>query len=331
MNRVLFDFSFLPKMAAENTNYTLELQLPVWSTYLLEGCQHFMIYPLTMLAILIVLYYPLLFSFSVLYMGSAYYAFCRKLYDLPDDIKSEQWRKPRKMLALVSDVVGKLLHGYEVCGIENLPEGPAILLYYHGALTVDYYLLVLRIYRLTGRFCYSVVDHLLFNMPGLQRYFHINYCSHPTREDCVELLRKGNLVGIAPGGLREQNYGDHTYKLVWGKRKGFAQVAIDAKVPIIPVFTQNIREGYRTYGRIRIMKWIYERTRTIFFPVYGLIPVKLWTHIGQPIPYDPNITADELAEKAKKAVEALRDKHQKIPGSILRALWERFEVHHKDE
>lgn len=51
-----------------------------------------------------------------------------------------------------------------------------------------------------------------------------------TREECVEILKKGYLLGIAPGGLREQNYGDNTYQLIWGKRKGFAQVAIDAKV-----------------------------------------------------------------------------------------------------
>ncbi|KAJ7338835.1 hypothetical protein JRQ81_012737 [Phrynocephalus forsythii] len=332
MDRMLFDFSFLPKMAAENTNYTVGLQqLPSWSIYALEGGQHFMIYPLTMLVLGIVLYYPLLFCFCVLYMGSAYYAICKKLYDLPDDVQSERWTKPRKSITFISGVFGKILHGHEVCGVENLPEGPAILLYYHGALTVDYFLFVSRIYRLTGRFCCSVIDHFLFKMPGIQQYLRVNNCIHPTREECVEILKKGNLVGIAPGGLREQNYGDHTYKLIWGKRKGFAQVAIDAKVPIVPVFTQNIREAYRTYGHIRIMYWIYEKTRSFFFPIYGLIPVKLRTHIGKPIPYDPNITADELAEKARKGVEALRDKHQKVPGSILRALWERFEVHRKEE
>ncbi|XP_015269395.1 PREDICTED: transmembrane protein 68-like [Gekko japonicus] len=151
-----------------------------------------------------------------------------------------------------------------------------------------------------------------------------------TKEECVEMLKKGHLISIAPGGLREQNYGDNTYRLVWGKRKGFAQVAIDAKVPIIPMFTQNIQEGYRSYGNIWPMRWLYERTRILFFPSYGFIPVKLRTYIGEPILYDPSITAEELAEKTKMAIEALRDKHQKIPGNIGRALWERFEKHHKD-
>lgn len=50
------------------------------------------------------------------------------------------------------------------------------------------------------------------------------------------------------------------------------------------------------------MRWLYEKTRLILFPVFGPIPVKLRTHIGEPIPYDPNITAEELAEKVSLSV-----------------------------
>uniref|UniRef100_A0A8D0BUI7 Phospholipid/glycerol acyltransferase domain-containing protein n=1 Tax=Salvator merianae TaxID=96440 RepID=A0A8D0BUI7_SALMN len=147
--------------------------------------------------------------------------------------------------------------------LENLPEGPAVLIFYHG-VPVDYYLLVLRIYRLTGRFCYSTVDHAVFTIPGLKIFLHAHRVDHPTREECVEILKEGNLLGIGPGGVREQNYGDNNYKLIWRKRKGFADVAIKAKV-------------------------------------------------------------------TKAAVESLRDRHQKIPGSIWRALKERFDWLHKYE
>uniref|UniRef100_A0A8C5S2Z1 Uncharacterized protein n=1 Tax=Laticauda laticaudata TaxID=8630 RepID=A0A8C5S2Z1_LATLA len=91
------------------------------------------------------------------------------------------------------------------------------------------------------------------------------------------------------------------------------------------MFTQNIREGYIAYGNIRPMRWLYERTRWFAFPLYGMFPVKFITHIGKPIRYDPDITAEQLAEKTQKANEALRDKHQKIPGSILHAIRQRFE------
>ncbi|XP_060631310.2 DGAT1/2-independent enzyme synthesizing storage lipids-like [Anolis sagrei] len=312
-------------------NSTLGQESSTWLVSLLGEQLNFMMYPLTVLMILIILYYPILFTFSFLYMSSAFYYICGKIGNFPDDGSSKLWDMPKRTLAIVSGVLGKILHGYEICGVENLPKGPAVIVYYHGGLAIDYYLFVLGLYRITGRFCCSVLDHLLFYLPGLKQFLHINQCYHPTREECVALLKQGHLLGIAPGGVREQNYGDNTYKLLWGKRRGFAQIAIDAKVPVIPVFTQNIREGYIIYGNTRLTRWIYEQTRVLSFPVYGIIPVKLRTHIGQPIPYDPNITAEELAEKAKMAVEALRDKHQRIPGSILRALRERFEVHHKSK
>ncbi|XP_034615468.1 transmembrane protein 68-like [Trachemys scripta elegans] len=166
---------------------------------------------------------------------------------------------------------------------------------------------------------------------GIQLYLNLLPGLHSGRDESVEILKKGNLLGVAPGGGREAFFSDENYNLLWGNRKGFAQVAIDAKVPIIPLFTQNIREGYRTFGKIGFFRWFYERSRLPLIPVYGGFPVKLRTYIGDPIPYDPNITATELVEKTKIAIETLRDKHQELPGSILRALLERFDKHQKED
>uniref|UniRef100_A0A8D0GPR7 Transmembrane protein 68 n=1 Tax=Sphenodon punctatus TaxID=8508 RepID=A0A8D0GPR7_SPHPU len=78
-------------------------------------------------------------------------------------------------------------------------------------------------------------------------------------------------------------------------------------------------------------KWLYERTRLPIVPVYGGFPVKLRTYIGEPIPYDPTITAEELVEKTQMAIQTLIDRHQKPPGSILRALLERLDKQQKDD
>ncbi|TKS76377.1 Transmembrane protein 68 [Collichthys lucidus] len=138
---------------------------------------------------------------------------------------------------------------------------------------------------------------------------------HGPQEECVRALRNGHLLGISPGGVREALFSDETYPLLWGKRKGFAQVAIDSQ-PVIPMFTQNVREGFRSLGTLT--------------PVYGGFPVKFRTFLGDPIPYDPDISAAELAEKVQQAVQSLIDQHQRIPGNILRALLERFHTKHKD-
>ncbi|XP_014647028.1 PREDICTED: transmembrane protein 68 isoform X5 [Ceratotherium simum simum] len=105
--------------------------------------------------------------------------------------------------------------------------------------------------------------------------------------------------------------------------------SLTAFTPIIPMFTQNIREGFRSLGGTRLFRWLYEKFRYPFAPMYGGFPVKLRTYLGDPIPYDPKITAEELAEKTKNAVQALIDEHQRIPGNIMSALLERFHIKQK--
>ncbi|XP_004864363.1 transmembrane protein 68-like [Heterocephalus glaber] len=123
------------------------------------------------------------------------------------------------------------------------------------------------------------------------------FCAlHGPREKCVEILRSGHLLAILPGRVQEALISDETYNIIWSNRKGFAQVAINAKAPIIPMFTQNIREGFRSLGGTRLFRWLYEKFRYPFAPMYGDFPVKLRTYLGDPIPYDTKITA-ELAEK----------------------------------
>ncbi|KAH1178416.1 hypothetical protein KIL84_012118 [Mauremys mutica] len=255
---------------------------------------------------------------------------CRK-NGLDDDFSNKSWDNGRLIVSRIISMYGKLWHGYEVHGIEKIPEGPGLIVYYHGATSVDYHFFVCNLYIQTGRVSYSVVDRSLRIIPGLQLYLKLLTAVYGGREQCVEILKKGNLLGVAPGGARESFFSDENYGILWGNRKGFAQVAIDAKVPIIPLFTQNIREVCRTFGITWFIRWLNERFQLPFAPEYGCFPVKLCTYIGDPIPYDPNITATELVEKTKIAIEALRDRHQKLPGNISRALLERFDKHQKDD
>ncbi|XP_072874195.1 DGAT1/2-independent enzyme synthesizing storage lipids isoform X3 [Chlorocebus sabaeus] len=228
---------------------------------------------------------------------------------------------PRKRSPLLITPHG----GYEVHGMEKIPEdGPALIIFYHGAIPIDFYYFMAKIFIHKGRTCRVVADHFVFKIPGFSLLLDVFCALHGPREKCVEILRSGHLLAISPGGVREALISDETYNIVWGHRKGFAQVAIDAKVPIIPMFTQNIREGFRSLGGTRLFRWLYEKFRYPFAPMYGGFPVKLRTYLGDPIPYDPKITAEELAEKTKNAVQALIDKHQRIPGNIMSALLERF-------
>lgn len=69
---------------------------------------------------------------------------------------------------------------------------------------------------------------------------------------------------------------------------------------------------------------IYTWTKIPLAPVYGGFPVKLVTYVGKPIPYDENLTPEELQLKVANALTNLIKKHQIIPGNITRALIERI-------
>ncbi|XP_065255514.1 DGAT1/2-independent enzyme synthesizing storage lipids-like [Emys orbicularis] len=306
-----------------------------WLTYILEewtGVEcHYLYYIGFILCVLNIIFAPILIFISVSCFLNLLLHIYKRKNGLDEDFSNKSWDNGRFMVASIFSMYGKLWHGYELHGIEKIPEGPGLIVYYHGASPVHYCFFIYTLYIQTGRLCYSVVDRFVAKLPGIQLYLNLLPAVHSGRDESVEILKKGNLLGVAPGGGREAFFSDENYNLLWGNRKGFAQVAIDAKVPIIPLFTQNIQEGCRTLGKIGFFRWFYERSRLPLIPVYGGFPVKLRTYIGDPILYDPNITATELVEKTKLAIEMLRDRHQELPGSILRALLERFDKHQKED
>ena len=81
-------------------------------------------------------------------------------------------------------------------------------------------------------------------MPGAETLVKTFGATAGGREDVIKLLKDGHLVGVAPGGGYEAQLATKDYPVMWKQRKGFAVVAKEAGVPIIPMFTENIRETY---------------------------------------------------------------------------------------
>ena len=48
------------------------------------------------------------------------------------------------------------------------------------------------------------------------------------------------------------------------------------------------------------------------------------TYLGRPIPYDPDVTTDQLAQKVKYEIEHMIETHQRRPGNITQAFLDRF-------
>ncbi|CAK1543614.1 unnamed protein product [Leptosia nina] len=241
-----------------------------------------------------------------------------------EGVQNDWKHAARLAVCALWDAHGWLWHGYDIRGLENIPEGPFLVIYYHGALPIDMYYFIARMQLFKRIHVHTVADRFLFKIPGWSQLLD-GLCVIPgTVQTCAGVLRNGNPLAISPGGVYEAQFGDHSYRLYWKSRIGFAKVALEAKVPIIPMFTQNVREAFRTVGWLRgICLRIYAATRIPLAPVYGGFPVKLVTHLGKPIYPDPSFTPEQLQTKVASAIEDLVEEHQRVPGSILHALIER--------
>ncbi|XP_066257501.1 DGAT1/2-independent enzyme synthesizing storage lipids isoform X1 [Euwallacea similis] len=239
-------------------------------------------------------------------------------------ITGDKWDAARKFVSVIWDAHGWIWHGYELEGIENLPiNGPALIIYYHGAIPIDIYYFLAKICLTRNRIVHTVADHFLFKIPGFSILADCMKVIPGTVQTCSRLLKEGNYLAIAPGGVYEAQFSIN-YSLMWKKRLGFAKAAIDSKVPVIPVFTENLREAFRTvhFGRKIFLK-LYSWTKFPCAPLYGGFPVKMVTHIGRPIFYEPGITPEILQQKVATAIEDLVLRHQRLPGNILLSILDR--------
>ena len=237
------------------------------------------------------------------------------------------WDGFRMSLAAITEAQGKIWHNIHFDGLQHLPKkGGALLVGYHGALPLDaYYFLAHCI--LERRKLKLVVDKFLYNAPGLRLLMKVLNLTPGTISGCVTALKDGETLMIYPGGLRESLLSDEKYELIWNARQGFSRVALEADVPIIPFFTENIREAARSVKiSARLASWLYEKTRLPVIPIIGIFPVELTMHLGRPLIFDdeeePKIDAEIVTQRVTQLIET----HQRRPGSILRELYNRFWV-----
>ena len=72
-----------------------------------------------------------------------------------------------KSLAIFWETQGALWHGHELVGIENIPDsGPALLIYYHAAMPIDFYYVHSKTLLYKNRKMKIIADRFLFKVPG---------------------------------------------------------------------------------------------------------------------------------------------------------------------
>nr|CAD7258225.1 unnamed protein product [Timema shepardi] len=229
-----------------------------------------------------------------------------------------------KAVSMAWKVYGLVWHAYECHGLHNIPAfGPALIVYYKCDIPVDLLCLQAEVLLTRGIVIFSATESCVFRLTGLSLLSKALRLVPATLEDCSVVLHEHQVLAVAAEGGQQ-------YNLLYTPHEELYRMVLQAKVPVIPMFTQNVCESHLT-------------TRGWRLPVallVGNFPVKLSTHLGKPISYSPNSTPRELHAQATlptlcisdrvcsmmqvmDAIEELIERNQKLPGSIPRALLER--------
>ena len=201
------------------------------------------------------------------------------------------------------DVINKMLiavqsmrhyHRHEIRGLHHIPSnGPVLLVVNHSLATYDIMLLTGDIYLETGRITRHLVDRLFFRIPLLAKLIVECGGVEGAPDAARKLLDAGEIVCLAPGGMREAlRPSSERYQIRWDRRMGFAKLAITAQVPIILAACPKADDLYDVIDN-PLTKWIYQQyklplvlARGFGFSIFPR-PVKLTHFLSEPIQPPP--------------------------------------------
>jgi 1-acyl-sn-glycerol-3-phosphate acyltransferase len=132
-------------------------------------------------------------------------------------------------------------------GLEHLPREGAVLLTGNHTIygLIDIPMLALEIYEQTGRAVRGLADHNHFALPIWRDVLCRIGAVRGTRENCGRLFEAGEAVLVFPGGGREvMKHKREEYKLIWKERIGFARLAIQHGVPIVPFASVGVEDMF---------------------------------------------------------------------------------------
>jgi 1-acyl-sn-glycerol-3-phosphate acyltransferase len=222
---------------------------------------------------------------------------------------------------------------YEVHGLERVPaQGPALIVMNHGLLAIDGVLLGLEIWRETGRILRGLAAHFVFRIPVLRDLFLAAGVVDGNRVTADELLARGEIVAVMPGGVREAcKPSSERYRLRWEGRTGFVSMALRHSAAVIPAACVGNDELYHVFNDgVRTAKSL--GVRGLPLPVFlGLgplpLPAKLTHYVGEPIVFDEPeeacgdpVRLAHLKNRVETALEnllaeGLRERDRSRPGN----------------
>jgi 1-acyl-sn-glycerol-3-phosphate acyltransferase len=239
-----------------------------------------------------------------------------------------EWRDPAYIARTLPTMkaYSSLYHRGEVRGLENIPEdGPVLLVGNHsgGTLIADTFVFSAAFYDHFGpaREFHQLAHDMVFRVPGI-RAMALPWGTVPASpENMQRALELGAALLVYPGGDWE------TYRPSWQSstidfagRKGFARLALEHDVPIVPVVSIGGQETALFLGRGQRLSKALQLNRLfrikVFPPVLGPpvgatildlpirfpLPAKITISVGQPINLREKLGRDAKPEEAYKLV-----------------------------
>jgi 1-acyl-sn-glycerol-3-phosphate acyltransferase len=209
----------------------------------------------------------------------------QRLANLPDYVDPSSGMR---LLAVINRL--RRYHDFRVDGIDNIPEsGPTLLVVHHSFATYDILMLGVSIWEERERAARALADRLIFKIPFLSREARNLGAVAGNPDAAKELLKAGEMVMVAPGGMREAlRTSEERHTLAWGNRLGFARLAIETGATIIPAACPAADDIYTVHGN-RVTDFLYKHLRVPVPLVNGVgvtpwpRPVALTHYIGAPI------------------------------------------------
>jgi 1-acyl-sn-glycerol-3-phosphate acyltransferase len=196
-------------------------------------------------------------------------------------------------------------HASEVVGANNVPRtGGAIFAGTHSLASYELFIAAYAADHFFGRKVYIIGDALMFKLPGLSKSLREIGFIAGTREELVQRLKDGDMLGIAPGGMKESlRTSKHRYEFDWSSRRGFAAVAMQAGVPVVPTACPQADLIYTVHEN-PITPWVFRNFKVPAPIVTGRWfsvlprPVKLVHLVGKPI--YPDVAPDQAKDEDVK-------------------------------
>jgi len=216
----------------------------------------------------------------------------------------------------------------EATGIENVPRaGPALIVANHsGVLPWDGVMinLAVRHEHPARRSCRMLALDMFALLPFLAPLLAQSGAVRANPENAERLLRKGELVGVFPEGVKGvgKRFKDR-YKLARFGRGGFVKIALRTGAPIVPCAVVGAEEIHPALAR---MDWVGRPLGLPYVPItptfpllgpLGFVPLpSKWSiEMGEPIRldrYGPNAAEDPMlvnrvSEQVRATVQRMID------------------------